>query len=181
MKTAQVGRRLGISSSTIYNYTVEPLYADFISEDARRAGGRQQANFNEEDMIVIWTIYRLRKKMSPEDVAIQLREGYRSKDMPMDGAGAIDKAAENIKALGIIPEYNRALERVTELEEDVDRLRELRIKDAEEIGRLRGQIEVLKQSLAEGDNAQEVGRLKGELEFLKRALPAEIKKLLGLE
>ena len=81
----------------------------------------------------------------------------------------------------IIPEYNKALERVDELEDEVKHLRELRIKDAEEIGRLRGQIEVLKQSLAEGDNAQEIGRLKGELEFLKRALPPEIKKLLGLE
>jgi hypothetical protein len=158
MKTAQVGRRLGISSGTIYNYTVEPLYADFFSGDAKREGGSQHSGFSEDDVAVIWTIYRLRRKMAAVDVAMQLREGYRSKDLPVDGAGAIDSAVENIRALGIIPERDAALVRVNELEEKIERLESERRQDA-----------------------QEIGRLKNEVEFLRRALPAEIKKLLGLE
>jgi hypothetical protein len=156
MKTAQVGRRLGMSPSTVYTYTIESLYADFFSDSAMRKDGRQQAEFTEDDVAVVWTVFRLRRKMSAEDVAMQLREGYRAKDFPVDAS--IDKAVDNIRALGVIPERDAALARVNELEEEVERLR------AKDVA-----------------NAQKIGQLEGELRVMKQMLPPEVKKLLGIE
>jgi hypothetical protein len=167
MKTTQVARRLGISPSTIYKYTTEKLYAQFFSDEATRKSGRQQSEFYEEDVVLIWTIFRLRKKMSAEEVAAELHAGYRVKDFPTDGS--IDKVVDNIKALGIVTQRDAALTRIDELQDELERLQ---TKNDENVRYYEGERR---------KDAEEIGRLKNEVEFLKRALPAEVKKLLGLE
>jgi DNA-binding transcriptional MerR regulator len=160
-KPGDVALALGISISSIRNWTAQPEFQEFLSDMAKRVGtyhNSRQREYTEQDVYVLNTIARQKTRFNTwEDVAEYLRAGHLDTELPPSAAlvtpmtaaegfadaiilrqqidtlvKSLDDAEEEIKNL------RRRIDEVREEEQEKSRQREAKLH--EEIVELNRQI-----------------------------------------
>lgn len=171
MKTGPIAKMFTLDPKTIVNWVER--FSELFSDEAAGRSDRAQRDFNDDDVLLLNTIRVLRQETGNWDVIRErIESGFRAGELPTiaatinTGASPIEQYA---KALQTISERDLALQQVEELKHEIagrdqliEELREeLRNKDQElakklleevskrerEIGKLEGQIEMLKEML----------------------------------
>ncbi|GAB5426315.1 MAG: hypothetical protein Crog4KO_34620 [Crocinitomicaceae bacterium] len=161
---------LGVSSTTIRNWTEQEEFQVYLSSRAKRTGefeSAKQREYTQEDLYVLNTI-RIQKthRNSWDDVADMLSDGYRNRDLPEAAALVLPETkAETFHLITVARAQIEGLQkRVEELEDEVEssqaqleKERQARIKDIERLS-----VTVVKEDMK--DLYKMIGRLEHMLE-----------------
>lgn len=171
MKSGEIASALGVTPDTIKNWAKHPTLEQFFSAGAKGEDGNFQRTFTEADVLVLSTIHYLRTNGTSdwEQIARRLEGGERHQEFPQNAIAAdprtvpIQQAEQSARAMATLAERDAAMQRVRELETEVDRLRAERETDRSryeaEAGKLHDQIARLNR---------EIGRLEGRIESLDK-------------
>lgn len=167
MKIGEVAKRLSVSTD-IVRYAANS-YSEYMSASAGGQIKGAKRQFNERDCQVIATILKLRDQgLAPEQISRALKtiDLEPCPDLP-DPA---EQAARESVALVAQPEYERALDRIRLLEQDLENAKAERNRALET---WQGDITRLNDRIA--DLEHQLGNAEGELQVLKEAYkPSDI-------
>ncbi len=158
--TGELAARLSVSRDTIRNYARD--FGEFLSKEATGLEPNARRRYSEHDALVLATAADLRSRgLTVEQVRESLRSGRLVDVLPDVPSPAETEARQNI-ALIARAEFDRALDRVAQLESELDGLRSERDRAIErwqaDTSELNSHIQRL-----EG----ELGQARGELMALK--------------
>ena len=166
--TGEVATALNVSVSSIRNWTAENVIAEFLSDSATRTKDYEHAKertYTENDLYVLNTINRKKSRSNTwDDVAAILRDGELDTNLPASAALVMQSnAAESFAdALLLRQQLITASQTIEQLERELKETREysaqnlkavqdeVREREAElnrTIGRLEGQVEMLREIL----------------------------------
>lgn len=158
MKTGEVAKMMGVSSTTIANWTDQPELTEFFSIPARASDpGSAQRDYSSDDILVLNTIRLVKtRNNSWRDVAAILLTGHREDELPISATltKSISPADQVVQLMRITNERDSARAQLKDAQEEITRLRkELeseRGKTPElykEIGRLEHTVQMLEDEL----------------------------------
>lgn len=131
---------LGVSATTVRNWTEETIFEPYLSHQATRTGEfehSKQREYTEEDLYVLNTIRTQKTRVNSwEDVASKLEDGFRDRNLP-EGAALVlpETRAEAFQLVSVARQQIEALQnRVDELEADLKKERQARLEDAKAVG-----------------------------------------------
>lgn len=155
MKLSKVGKMIGVSRRTVYNWVTHPSLEQFFSEEARKEGDR---DLDEEDVLLIMTIKFLRDRVTTdwEEIAEKLEGGFRESNLSV-GALEVDTGMTPLalmeRNLILRQERDEALRQRDEAKGEIETIR---VSHASEKERLMREIAELNR---------EIGRLEARLEI----------------
>ena len=161
MKTGKVAKSFGVDPKTVLNWTDNPIYRKFFSEDALGESGQSQRDFNENDVLVLNTIRAERARNTDwQEIVTMLEAGYRTEEFPptmllVESAAPI---AQYGRVIALVAERDAALKEVERLNVVI---KEQKIEKDEVIERLQQEIRKL---------TREIGKLEGKMESLEERL-----------
>ena len=161
---------LGVSSTTVRNWTEQEEFKPYFSSRAKRVeefANAKQREYLQEDLYVLNTI-RTQKhhRNSWADVALMLEDGFRDRDLPESSMLVLPETkAESFHLISVARTQIDSLQkRVEELEEQLksangvlEREREARLRDIERLS-----VKVVKEDMK--DLFKSIGRLEHMLE-----------------
>lgn len=161
---------LGVSSTTVRNWTEQEEFEEYFSSRAKRVGqfkNAKQREYIQEDLYVLNTI-RTQKthRNSWQDVANMLEDGYRDRDLPEAATLVLPETkAETFHLISVARARIETLQkRVEELEDKLEKkegeLQKERAARIEDIERL--SVKVVKEDMK--DLYKNIGRLEHMLE-----------------
>lgn len=160
MTTGQLADRLKVSRETIRNYASE--FADYLSPEAVGVAANAKRRYSDKDALTLATIARLRANgQNYESIRGALDNGQLLEALPPVPSEAEKEARENV-ALVVRPEYERVLDRVGQLEGELENLRAERDRA---IATWQGDVTRLNERIAILE--REKGLIEGELTALK--------------
>lgn len=176
-KPGDIATALGVSISSIRNWTELPEFQEFLSDMAKREGtfsGAKQREYTQQDLYVMNTITKQKNRFNSwEDVANYLREGNLDTDLPVSAAlvqpmtvaegfadaiilrQQLEMMTKSLSAAeGEIDFLRRRLDEVREEEQEKARSREDRLYDtivelSKQIARLELKLEMLEKGDAD--------------------------------
>jgi DNA-binding transcriptional MerR regulator len=151
---------LGISSSTVRNWTELDVIQKHLSDQATRRGDfthAKQREYTESDLYILNTLRTQKTRLNSwEDVASILQDGYLDRDLPASSALVLPETkAETFQLLTIarteIENLRKQVEKLedeltTEREErrqDVERLSQQKVDDVAQLHHTIGRLEIL--------------------------------------
>ena len=151
---------LGISSSTVRNWTETEAIQPYLSDQAVRRGNyahAKQREYMEEDLYVLNTLRTQKTRLNSwEDVAGMLDDGYRDRDLPPSSALVLPETKiESFQLLLIartqIENLQQQVEKIEDelvmerekRREDVERLTQQKVDDVSQLHRTIGRLEIL--------------------------------------
>lgn len=154
MKTGEIAKLIGRNARTIINWVDE--FPNYFSATAR-AGGRTHKIYDDSDKLVLNTIRHLRDSgYSPSQIEDELSAGFRHTEFTFDQVFAstdtdAERFALSLRVAAQRDELVKALEdkenEIALLKDENTKLRQDKLSDQREIGRLEGQIEMLREML----------------------------------
>jgi DNA-binding transcriptional MerR regulator len=158
--TGDLAARLNVSRDTIRNYARD--FSEFLTNEATGIEPNARRRYTERDALILATIADLRANgLTVEQVTDALRGGRLVETVPPAPTPAEKEARENA-ALIVRPEYERVLDRVQQLEGELDTLRAERDRAIERWQDDTTALNVKIQALE-----RELGEARGELTALK--------------
>lgn len=161
---------LGVSSTTIRNWTEQTEFEQYLSSRAKRVNefaNAKQREYTQEDLYVLNTIRTQKTHRNTwEDVASMLEDGYRNRDLPEASALVLPETkAESFHLISVARAQIQSLQqRVEELEDELEdsriqleKEREARMHDIERLS-----VQVVKEDMK--DLFKTIGRLEHMLE-----------------
>jgi len=182
MKTGEIASILSVTRDTINNWVKNPALEEFFSALARGEAGNAHRFFSESDVLVLNTIHHLRRRGTRdwEAIAEYLDSGERFQEFPQNAISTdprtipLPQAEQSVKAAATLAERDAALNRVQELEyqldtmeqRHIDEVEKLRIETREEVRRSRQEYEQKIDGLQREVRQllREIGRLEGRIE-----------------
>jgi DNA-binding transcriptional MerR regulator len=158
---------LKVGASTIRYWAGE--YGSFLSDGATGRAHGARREFNDDDALVFATISQLRNEgKTPTEIADALHDGHRVDALPSAPTPEEREARESV-ALVAKPEYERALDRVRGLTEELEKARDERDRAIERwqtdtqslIITHQGEVSKLNERIAELE--RQLGEAKGAL------------------
>lgn len=142
MSTYSVGEvvvALGISSSTVRNWTELEVIQNHLSNQATRTGDfahSKQREYTENDLYILNTLRTQKTRLNSwEDVAEMIEDGYLDRELPASSALVLPETkVETFQLLAIArTEIENLQKQVEKLDEDLQKEREERRNDVERI------------------------------------------------
>lgn len=133
LKAGELAVALGVARDTLYTWMKRPEIIKYFSPGAMGEGGSAHRIFNENDVVVFTTITHLRYVESVTDwaaIAAFLDTGQRYTEFPQNAISAdprtvsVQQAEVSAKAMATLAERDAALERVKELEAQLEKVQE---------------------------------------------------------
>lgn len=151
---------LGISSSTVRNWTELEEIQEYLSDQAARRGDfvhAKQREYTENDLYVLNTLRTQKTRLNSwQDVASMLEDGYLDRDLPAASALVLPETkVESFQLLSIArTEITNLQKQVEKLEDelsterdgrrqDVERLSQQKVDDVSQLHRTIGRLEIL--------------------------------------
>lgn len=178
-KPGDIATALGVSISSVRNWTDQQEFQEFLSDLAKREGPyshAKQREYTQQDLYVMNTIAKQKTRFNTwEDVAQYLREGNIDTDLPASAALVQPMtAAENfadaimlrqqidmlVKSLSEAEEeisyLRKRMDEVREAEQEKSRTREDKLREEiielnRQMARLELRIEMMQEQLKEGN------------------------------
>jgi len=161
-KPGDIATALGVSISSIRNWTDQPEFEDFLSDLAKRTGNHthaKQREYTQQDLYVLNTIARQKSRFNTwDDVADYLRQGNLDTDLPASAALVQPvTAAENFAdAIMLRQQIDMLAKSLSEAEDEIsylrNRLDEIREEEQEKSrnreDKLRDEIIALNKQIA---------------------------------
>jgi hypothetical protein len=171
-KPGDIATALGVSISSVRNWTAQPEFQEFLSEMAKRKGihkNAKQREYTQNDLFVLNTISNRKNRFNDwEDVAEYLREGNLDTDLPASATLVTPMtAAEGFAdAIMLRQQLNMLTKSLEESEAEIDHLRK-RVDEVrrEEIDRGRKREDNLQGTIIELN--RQIARLELQLEMAK--------------
>jgi DNA-binding transcriptional MerR regulator len=166
---------LGVSASSIRNWTDNSIFEPFFSDSAARRGpfkNSGQREYTEDDLYVLNTISTHKSRTNDwEDVAAMLQGGYRNRDLPTSAALVLpENRAEVYTALTVAREQISTLEtRINDLIGQIEAERQRREDDRVRSQSERDELHAKYQKDIERLN-REVGEWKTRAELYKEMM-----------
>jgi DNA-binding transcriptional MerR regulator len=160
MKTGEVAKILGLDVSTVRKWIDTPSLSRFFSASARGEHGSAHRLLTESDVLVLNSIRALRTRNHADldEIVASLDSGSREREFPANAISvdtrviSVPHAEQSARAMAILAERDAALQRVTELSEQVAHLQQEKEEIREKL------TQEIKQLL------RELGKLEGLLE-----------------
>lgn len=163
MSTYSVGDivvALGVSSSTVRNWTELEEIQEYLSNQATRSGDfshAKQREYTENDLYILNTIRTQKTRLNSwDDVASMIEDGYLDRELPPSSALVLPETkVESFQLLAIArTEIGNLQKQVDKLEEelnderearrqDVERLTQQKVDDVAQLHRSIGRLEIL--------------------------------------
>jgi DNA-binding transcriptional MerR regulator len=187
MKTGELAKLLGVSDQTLINWMSRPEIKPFMSEAALGEGGNTQRIYTESDVLVLNTVRMLRTVGSQDwnEIQKELEQGRREQEFPQNAIITdtrtipMPQAKQAADYAVVVYERDSARELAKELkaqlEEAVQRARELEDKYQEKVQQLDDKYQEKVQQLIE-QHKQEESEIREKYEKLLR----EIGRLEGI-
>lgn len=171
-KPGDIATALGVSISSIRNWTDQSEFQEFLSDMAKREGAysnAKQREYTQQDMYVMNTIARQKTRFNTwEDVADYLREGNLDIDLPPSAALVQPmSAAEGFAdAIMLRQQLDMMAKSLSDAEEEIDYLRR-RVDEVreEEQDKSRGREDKLRDEIIELN--RQIARLELRIELLQ--------------
>jgi DNA-binding transcriptional MerR regulator len=171
-KPGDIATALGVSISSIRNWTAQPEYQEFLSDIAKRTGtyeNAKQREYTQQDLYVLNTISKQKNRFNDwEDVAKYLQEGNLDTDLPASSALVTPMtAAEGFAdAIMLRQQIDTLAKSLTDAEEEVEHLRE-RVDEVRQEERDRATTREDKLHQAIVDLNRQIARLELRVEIMK--------------
>jgi len=128
-KPGDVATALGVSISSVRNWTDQPEFQPFLSEMARRDGTystAKQREYTQQDLYVLNTISRQKNRFNTwEDIAGYLMQGHLDTDLPPSAALVQPTAAESFAdAIMLRQQIDMLAKTLSEAEDEINYLRD---------------------------------------------------------
>lgn len=172
-KPGDVATALGVSISSIRNWTDQPEFQEFLSELAKREGphvNAKQREYTQQDLYVLNTIARQKTRFNAwDDVAAYLRDGNLDTELPPSAALVQPiTAAENFAdAIMLRQQIDMLTKSLTDAEDEIDFLRR-RLDEVreEEQDKSRQREEKLRDEIIELN--RQMARLEYRIELMEQ-------------
>ena len=120
MKTGELAKRLDVATSTVRYWAQE--YQEYVSEGAVGKAKGLPREFDEQDALVIATVWKLRSEgLSPDQIRGALKIGKLIDGLPDAPTPEVEQMQKAVVPVPR-PEYERALDHSKRLEADTERL-----------------------------------------------------------
>lgn len=178
--TGDLAARFNVSRDTIRNYARD--FGEFLSQEATGIEPNARRRYSDADALILATVANLRANgLNVEQVTEALRGGRLVDKLPEAPTPAETEARESI-ALVAMPEHARVLDRVQQLEGELDSLRSERDRAIErwqtDTTELNARINGLEREL--GEARGKLGALESERLPMRTTLQIAAVLLLGL-
>ena len=128
-KPGDIATALGVSISSIRNWTDQPEFQEFLSDLAKREGSyvnAKQREYTQQDLYVLNTIARQKTRFNSwDDVADYLRDGNLDTELPASAAlvQPVTAAESFADAIMLRQQIDMLAKSLSDAEEEIDYLR----------------------------------------------------------
>lgn len=171
-KPGDIATALGVSISSIRNWTDQPEFQEFLSDLAKREGAyanAKQREYTQQDLFVMNTIARQKTRFNNwNDIANYLREGKLDTELPPSAAlvQPMTVAEGFADAIMLRQQIDMLAKSLSEAEDEVNFLRQRidEVREAEQ-ERSRGREDKLRDEIIELN--RQLARLEFRIEMLQ--------------